>query len=490
MNILLICPREEVSTRSNSAPLGVLSVATYLKENGHNVIFIDRGIKKYNVKKVIADFRPDLVGIAMMSTKAIRDSLSMCKIFKKHNIPVVWGGTLTSLMPNLVLSSGLVDFVVIGEGEITMLELVNALTHKKPFREIDGLAYFENGEIVVNNDRAFADLSELPVIDWRMVDPSKYFLTYFGCKNMMYLYASKGCPNQCTFCMNKQYHRSTYRKRPLAYVLQEIKYLVECCGLEGVFFTDELCCATIAEMHSFCDTIKSSGIHFVWGCQTRITGFSQKDFEYMYDAGCRWIFFGIESGSKDMLSKIKKGIAYDKIVSTVTNCHRAGIVATIGFIIGFPDETEEDLRQSIALAKEMPFAMRAFQHFTPVPGSELFHSLRAENRYGLPPTLIELAKSSPWDNVTKNLSEIPPKELNVVRTYFMMSTYLGKKPHETSKPFGFAIKIIKERFHDMVKGGAGSFIIRFASTVKTFLTFAYYYSCFPKIRKKYGLYQK
>lgn len=490
MNILLICPRPEISTRTDSAPLGILSVATYLKENGHTVKFIDREIYKYDVEKTIAAFCPDIVGIAMMSTKAIPDSLNICRVVRAHNLPVVWGGTLTSLMPELVLKSGLVDFVVIGEGEITMLELVNALEQNTPLHTIDGLAYIENGEIKTNPSRAFADLAALPVIDWTLVNPSKYFRAYFGCKKMIYLYGSKGCPNQCTFCMNKEYHRCTYRKRPVDYVLKEVRYLVEEWGLDGVYFADEFCCINKTQMQDFCDTITNSGIPFVWGCQTRINGFSEDDFKYMYNAGCRWIYFGIESGSKQRLAALKKGIAFDSIVDTVANCHRAGIVAITGFIVGFPDETEDEVRLTINLAKQLPFAMRAFHHFTPVPGSELFYSLQSQGRYSLPATVEDMAKLSPLDEITKNLSAIPAKELNVIRTFFMMSTFLTKKPHETSKPFGFAAKIIREQLHDIARNGGLAAAKSFLSTAKTFLSYLYYYLCFPKIRKKYGLYAK
>ncbi|MEI6577954.1 MAG: radical SAM protein [Eubacteriales bacterium] len=488
MNVLLICPKPEISTRTDSAPLGILSIATYLKEKGHTVKFIDREVYKYDVEKIINDFQPGIVGISMMSTKAIHDALNISRIVKVHNIPVVWGGTLTSLMPHLVLKSGSVDYVVIGEGEITMLDLINAIANKKPLRDVDGLAFIENGEIVTNRVRDFADLSEFPVIDWSMVDPTKYFRAYFSCKKMIYLYGSKGCPGQCTFCMNKEYHRCTYRKRPLEYVTKEIAYLVEFCGLDGVYFADECCCKTKPEMHEFCDYLKNTGLNFVWGCQTRINGFSEDDFRYMFDSGCRWIYFGIESGSKERLIKVKKGIAYDKIVETITNCYRSGIVAISGFIIGFPDETEEELHQTVDLAQKLSFAMRAFHHFTAVPGSELYYSLIAEERYSLPPTLNDMAKLSPLDEVTKNLSSIPIRELNVIRTYFMMSTLLRKKTTKSAKPFGFALKIVKEQLQDMAKGGVIAFFKSFASTAKTFLTYLYYFLCFPKIRKKYGLY--
>jgi len=488
MNVLLICPKPEISTRTDSAPLGILSIATYLKEKGHTVKFIDRETDKYDVEKIVREFKPGIVGIAVMSTKAIPDALHICTMVKGHGIPVVWGGTFTSLIPELVLKSGKVDYVVMGEGEITMLELINAITANTPFRDIDGLAFVENGEIVINKDRSFTDLAEFPVIDWSLVDPAKYFRAYFGCEKMIYLYGSKGCPGQCTFCMNKKYHRCTYRRRPMEYVLREIDYLVKNCGLDGVYFSDENCCGTKTEMLDFCCKIKDSGLDFVWGCQTRINGFSEEDFKVMYDAGCRWIYFGIESGSKERLAKIKKGIAYDKILETVTNCYNAGIVAISGFIIGFPDENEQELRQTIELAKKMPFTMWAFHHFIPVPGSELYYSLIADGKYELPSTLNEMAKISPADEIIKNFSNIPTKELNVIWSYFMISTFARKKTDTSAKPFGFAIKVVREQLSDIAKGGLTAFFVNFALTAKVFLTYLYYYFFFPRIRKKYGLY--
>lgn len=488
MNVLLICPKPQISTRTDSAPLGILSIATYLKEKGHTVRFIDREVYPYDVGKIIGQFKPALIGIAVMSTKAIPDALAISEKARRAKIPVVWGGTFTSLIADLVLKSGKVDFVAIGEGEITTLELIDSLGGGLPLEQVDGLAYVKDGKIVYNKSREFTDLADFPVIDWSLVDARKYFRAYFGCEKMVYLYGSKGCPGQCTFCMNKEYHRCTHRKRPMAYVLNEIKYLVTNCGLDGVYFSDENCCGTRAEMHVFCDSIKSTGLPFVWGCQTRINGFLEEDFQYMYSAGCRWIYFGIESGSKERLATVKKGIAYDKIEQTVVNCHKAGIVAITGFIIGFPDEEEDELRQTIALACSMPFSMRAFHHFIPVPGSEIYARLIEQDRYSPPETLEEMTGMSPADEIIKNFSRIPTRELNVVYTYFMMTSFARKKPNASTKSYGFAIKIVKEQLRDIFKGGLLSSMKNLFKTAKTFMKYLYYYYCFPRIRKKYGLY--
>lgn len=490
MNILLICPKPELSTRSVFVPLGILSIATYLIEKGHNVKFIDRSIYKYDVEKIINDFEPGIVGISLMSTKSIPNAIAISKTVKESGIPVVWGGTLTSSVPGLVLKSGAADYVVMGEGEITLLALIDSITNNTPLSEVDGLAFIENGEVVINKYREFADLAKLPVVDWSLIDPSKYFRSYFACEKMLYLYGSKGCPSQCTFCTNKEYNRSTCRKRPIEYILKEIEYLVNTCGMDGIYFTDEYCCKTPTEMREFCDHLKNSGLNFVWGATTKISGFSEKNFKYMYDAGCRWLFFGIESGSKERLEKIKKGINYDKIVETVTNCYNAGIVPITGFIIGFPDETEEELRQTIDLAQKMPFAMHVINIFIALPGSEIYYQLKAEGRLGLSLKVQDVAKFSPFEQVVQNFSNVPTRDLEVIRAFFELSNFTRRKPSKETKSFVLASKIFKERLRDMTRDGILIFFKNFVSTVYFFLKSVFYALFFPRIRKKYSLYTK
>jgi radical SAM superfamily enzyme YgiQ (UPF0313 family) len=490
MNVLLVCPKPELSTRSVFVPLGILSIATYLIEKGHTVKFIDKSIYKYNILQIIKDFQPGIVGISLMSTKSVPDARAISKTAKELGIPVVWGGTLIFSIPGLVLKSGFVDYVVMGEGEITMLALLEAISNNTPLNEVDGLAFIENGQIVINKYREFADLAEFPVVDWSLIDPSKYFRSFFACEKMLYLYGSKGCPCQCTFCTNKEYNRSTCRIRPIGYLLKEIEYLVNNCGLDGIYFTDEFCCKTRPEMHEFCDHLKSTGLNFVWGATTRISGFSKEDFKYMFDAGCRWLFFGIESGSKERLVKIKKGIDYDIIIETVTNCYNAGIVPITGFIIGFPDETEDEIRQTIMLAQKIRFAMHVINIFIPLPGSEIYNQLKADGRLGLKMELQDVAKFSPFEEVVQNFSKVPTRDLEVIRAFFELSDFTRRKPSNDTKSFVLASKVIKERFRDMARDGAMIFFKNFVSTVCFFLKSVFHALFFPRIRKKYGLYTK
>lgn len=490
MKVLFVCPNPELSTRSIFVPLGILSVATYLNKKGHTVKFIDRSVHNYNIKKIIEDFNPGIVGISIMSTKAIRDAKRISETVKSCHIPVVWGGTLVSASPTFMLSSGCMDYVVVGEGELTMLALIDTLNEGTPLREVKGLAFIENGKAVVNDYREFAHPAELPIIDWSLTNPAKYFRSFFACNKMMYLYGSKGCPGQCTFCTNEEYNRSTCRTRPIENLLTEIEHLVTKHGMDGVYFTDEYVCKTKPEMHVFCDHLRNTGLKFVWGATTKINDFSEEDFKYMYDSGCRWLFFGIESGSKERLKLIKKGIAYDKIVKTVANCHLSGIVPITGYMIGFPDETEDELQQTINLALQLPFAMQVINIFIPLPGSELYKTLKAEGRLTLPKSLDEIAAFTPFEEVVQNLSNVSTRDLKIIRAFFMLSVFSRKKPSGQTTSFVLASKVLKEQFRDMTRDGILMFFVNFSKSVGTFLSLLSYVTFYPRARKKYSLYSR
>lgn len=157
--------------------------------------------------------------------------------------------------------------VSIGEGEATWFDIVRYYDGEiKNIDDIKGIAYKnENGEVVRTQDRGFIDFSEIPPLDWQLIDVPRYFQSSYSCEKMMYLYAAKGCPFSCTFCYNKEFHKCSYRKRSLDFLLEEIKTLVRDYGMDGVYFADELWCTNRNEMHEICDALKSLDLDFVWG---------------------------------------------------------------------------------------------------------------------------------------------------------------------------------------------------------------------------------
>ncbi len=488
MKILFINPSTSGYTRSISVPLGILSIASFLESKGHNVRIYDRTVCKTTIENVVEDFKPQICGISLVSYKSVGDMLICARFLKSKNIPVIVGGPLPSVLAELTLKYDCIDAVSIGEGELTWADLADYYDGKiNDIADIAGLALKnEFGNIFYTPDRAFVDLSLLPPLNWKLIDVPKYFQSSYGCKKMLYLYAAKGCPFSCTFCYNKDFHKSTYRKKPLNVLLEEIKFLVNNYGLDGVYFADEMWCRTRDEMHEVCDALKSLELNFVWGCQTRIGIFEKEDFDYMYSSGCRWIFFGIESGSRIMLERINKKIRYDKIKNTFENCKQANIACIGSFIVGLPDETCEDLKETVSLIKELDTSLINVNFLALIPGSEMYKSLVSSGSYTEASSLEDFAKRDPLSKLEYNYSKIPDKHIKVVRAYFMWKSFTAKDVPGTEK-FGFAKKVIIDALKSVKTGDLLSFILSTLNAGIEFLRIFYYSHFFPAIKRIYNL---
>lgn len=487
MNVLFINPSTSKYTRSISVPLGLLSIASYIESKGHKVKIYDRSVSKLKLDEVISVFNPGLCGISLVSYKSISDVIEIGNQLTKQNIPVVLGGPLPSVLTELTLAYDFVDAVSLGEGEETWAELVEYYNCKTGNLEnIAGLAFKKGNEVIYTKDRPFINLGTLPPLNWSLIEVEKYYQSSYGCKKMLYLYSAKGCPFSCTFCYNKDFHKSCYRKRPLGMLLDEIRYLVTNHGMDGVYFADEMWCRNKEEMHEICDSLKNLRLDFVWGCQTRIGIFDDEDFSYMYNSGCRWIFFGIESGSRRILEQINKRIEYDKIEKTFADCKKANIACIGSFIAGFPDETIEDLKQTVELIKKLDTSLINMNYLALIPGSEIYKRLVTEGKYVEVDSLEKFGKRNPLDKLEYNYSNIPDIDIKVVRAFYMWRSFTASDVPGTKK-FSFAKKVVVDALKSVKTGDFISFIVSTYIAGIEFLKVAYYAHFFSDVIKKYGL---
>ncbi len=489
MNILLINPATVGYSRSVTAPLGLLSIASTLQSKGHKVRLYDRTVEKVKTKKVFEEFKPDLVGISLVSFKSVYDALELSEYAKKFSLPVVWGGPLASEIPETVLKHKCVDLVSIGEGEATWVELAEKYAKAETdFSVVAGIALRNgNGETVLTSQRDFVDLAELPPIDWSLVDVPKYFQSSYECSKMLYLYCAKGCPHNCAFCYNKDFHRCTYRKRPLDMVLDEIKYLVENYGMDGVYFADEMWGRNRTEMRQICDSLRSLNLKFVWGCQTRIGVFTEEDFRYMYDSGCRWVFFGVESGSERILEKMNKRIPFDRIEETFSNCRKAGVIAIASFIVGFPDETVEDVAKTVELIEKLETPLINLNYFALVPGSDIYNKMLEDGRYPKITDLSQLADIRPIERNEYSFTTVPEKDLNVIRSWYMWRSFSAKSISKNTENFSFAKKVATDAIKQLKRSKLKDFTLSMISSAFELFSVIWYAHAYPKIMKKYGM---
>jgi len=490
VKVLLINPKISLDlSRSATCPLGLLSIASFLNAKGHTAVIFDGMVETGSAKKKIRGFNPDVVGISLISPMAGRDALRISRYAKKLNKPVVWGGHFISTFPELALQEGCVDYVVIGEGEITFSELLDALQSGSPAENINGLAYKDGSRVRITGQRAFADLSTFPVIDWSLVKPEKYFQYFFGVKKMIYVYFSKGCPGKCTFCINPTFQRSTHRRRPAEHIIAEIEYLIKHCGIDSVNFADEYWHPGKEEMQRFFDLIEQKQLKFSWGVQTRLGSLDRGDLQKMYNAGCRWILFGIESGCKERNRQIKKGVDLDKAKEIFAACREIGLTTQSSFIIGFPGETEEELKESVRFGLSLnanlcPFSMLFLQ-----PGTEMYNDAVAKGLYKPPETLKAWSKIVWLEKLNVNLSNVPDRELKVIHHYTQWSAFADKGSINNDS-YGIAKKMISDAFIKIFRNGPLYVIPGAIASAKWFFTVLWYAKAYPGIVKKYGLHER
>jgi len=491
MKILLINPSVGFHSRTPVTPLGLLSIATYLKERGYVVRMWDRDVKRIDLQDMLADFQPDVIGISVISAFGLRDAMEMSKTLRMQGLPVVWGGAMPSTEPRMVLQEGCADYVVISEGEMTFHELLTALEKKTPIRDVAGIAYLnEAGEVVRTPERPFADLAELPVIDWSFVDPTRYFQRYIGCQRMIYTYNAKGCPAQCTFCFNQYYHKCRYRKRPNEFVLSEIRELIEKYGADGIYFADEMFGAKRADIRDFCESVQRMNLKFAWGCQTRVGQIAREDLQMMYDAGCRWMFFGVESGNPEILKKIKKGINFNHIEQVFYDCREVGIATVGSFILDFPKETYEQIRDTVHTVLRLNPTVAVVNLLFAFPGTAIYDEVVENGMLSPIKTLAEWSAISLEEKKGKKYSDVPTKDLYVIQSFFNWQSFFHKNALGSGKRFDLAFKAVSETLQHVTSQGIAQGMRVLYSAAKLFFHVFYYRFAFPKILRKYDLHKK
>lgn len=488
MKVLLINPAPEHYTRARCAPLGVLSIGSYLQSKGHTVRILNRAVTSTNIKLELDDFKPDFVGCSLLSVMAVKDSRMISEEAQKKGITVVWGGPYVSSIPEMILELGCVDFISMGEGEATWLELVDTAENGGDVYSVKGLAYKKDGKFIKTADREFLDLSILPPIDYSLIDIQKTFYKNYDYDGIMGMYISKGCNGHCTFCYNKDFFSNCRRTRDVSTFIEEAKLLKEKYGMKAIAFTDELFGYDKATLHKICNALIEAKLDLHWGGMTKIGLFDKEDFQLMYDAGCRWLEFGVESGSMSTLARMKKALNPEMVEKDLMNCKEVGIITLSYFIVGFPGETPEDLKATCELVNKISYTKFVCSYFSPLPGSEIFEKVVSEGKYTPPKSINECMKTKIFYSPKPNLSEVKSLHLKVVRCHILWRSFTKKQFSDNGKiDYSVARKDIIDVLKSLKGHGFKEGVIQFIASGYEFLDIFFYGNFFPGIVKKYGL---
>jgi len=362
-------------------PLGLGYIAASAKMAGYEVRFFDPNVQDITPDQIAQQVdrnKPTLVGLSFMTPQffSARKWSQAIKAVSPET-PLVLGGAHSSVMPSETLNEiPEADFVVIGEGEATTVELLEALVQKQTdLSHIPGLAWRDQGLIRLNSFREpIEDLDSMPFPARSIIDQTLYraqsFLSYS--RKAATIYTSRGCPGRCVFCCSGHALRSRVRERSIQNVMEEIALLRSEYRVDYLLIKDDTFTMRKSRVSEFCRALASEHPGLRWHCMGRVNTVDYDLLAEMKASGLNDIFFGIESGNDEILKRSHKGITTSQVRLAVDSCAKLGIRTYGAFIVGLPGETPETARQTIEFAKSLPLTMAGFSILIPYPGTRVF----------------------------------------------------------------------------------------------------------------------
>ena len=425
MKIALVRPNYE--THIITPPLGLGYISSYLKKFGYEIKFIDGlnlRLKNEEIVKRVKDC--GVVGIGVL-TDYYLETKDLVKKLKEAGKIVILGGVHPSVLPKETLEETGADFLVIGEGEETIVELIKAIEKKKKVDKIKGIAYKQKGKVIINPRRELIkDLNAVGFPDWKSIDPRTYQKAPHGAivKNFPIapIMTSRGCPYECEFCVSPNFWCKKIRFRTPENVIEEIKYLVKNFGVKEIHFEDDNLTLIRKHVEKICKLIIENKLKISWATPNGIRAdkVDEKLFRLMKKAGCYSIVLGIESGNQEILDNIKKREKLEDIENAAKAAKKVGLITQGFFIFGLPGETEETIKNSIRFAKKIRLDRAHFMLLDMLPGSELWEKYKHEFK-------IDYSKRS-YQDVTWYPKTIDPKKLKQWQPKAFRSFFFRPKP--------------------------------------------------------------
>lgn len=365
-------------------PLGFVYIAGSLREAGHEVEVMDAmglSLSMEQIKEKVADFKPDIVGTTAY-TSSIDSALEVLKAVKEveTSIITVIGGVHAHFMYRDVLANNpQVDFVVRGEGEVTLPELVKAIEADSDLRKVDGVIFMRDGKLMKNPDRLFIpDLDSLTPA-WDLLDWTKYTLFVSPGSRVGAIDSSRGCPFTCTFCSQCRFWKETYRERRPENFVNDIEYLRRTYGVDTFLLTDEYATRNRDRWEEILDLLieRDLGVHLLF--ETRVSDIIRDaDIMWKYkEAGAWHIYVGVEATRQQTLNHFRKDIRCEESYQAIKLINDEGMISECSFILGMPDETSEKIKETVKLALHYNADFAHFLMVAPWPYAELYKEVES-----------------------------------------------------------------------------------------------------------------
>lgn len=360
-------------------PLGLGYLSSYLELKGYKAKIIDGLNLSYSIEQIVNQCQgAELVGIHCLSAYFL-EAITLSQQLKKKGIRVAIGGPHATALPELTLSESQADFVIAGEGETPLLELVKSLENNNSLQGIPGILT-HNTQYMVRAP-LIQELDSLPFPDWQQIDPRIYKKAPHGGLIKSFpvapIISSRGCSFECTFCASPYLWGKTIRLRSPENVIEEIEYLTKAFGVKEIHFEDDNLTLNKTHIENICKLILKRKIKINWATPNGIR-VDTLDFELlklMKESGCYFLAFGIESGNQAILDRAKKRTDLKSVEKVTALAKKIGMITQGFFIFGLPGETERTIAETIRYAKKLRLDKAQFLILDLLPGSKLWDEL-------------------------------------------------------------------------------------------------------------------
>ena len=420
-------------TANRELPLGLAYIGAVLEKEGFEVEIFDNYLLNKSIDAIKLEIKrlaPEIVGITCSSNtyqrcvetaKAVKEVLPSCK--------VVVGGPHPSIMPESMLQHPEIDYVVLGEGELAIVELATGITNGKDdaaFAQISSIAYRHNGKIVKTTQKFIDDLDEIPFPARHLMPMHLYDrkIKFLNVSPVDYVNVIRGCPYNCTWCNVKELWGKTCRAFGPRRVVEELDHLVNNFGTKGIYFIGDNFTINKKRTIEICKMMKKYKLDLEWVCDTGVDLISRELLKEMKAAGCQTIWFGVESGSPYILEKINRNISLQQAIHAFKLCKEEEIQTAVSFMLGIPGETAKDMKATFKFARKLDPDWCQFNIFIAYPGCDLYQEILQKGLYDRLEDFLAYVKTEDFNfesllkiqrQFHKNFNKSPKRVLRKIR---------------------------------------------------------------------------
>jgi len=366
-------------------PLGILYVATALKEEGIEVSVLDQAAKNLSVKAAVNWVKhqnPDLLGFSTLSSSGRTAAIIAREVKNENpNLPIVFGNYHATFNAERILKTyPWVDVIVRGEGEETSVEILKCLENKRNLKNVLGITFRNKNRIVSTPDRPLTkNLDSLPFPDRELLDVGYHSIVAglnVAPKKFTTIISSRGCVYRCRFCGCRKFARNLWRRRSVRNIIDELHLLLSE-GYRQFLFVDDNFATNSKRVMELCREIRREKMDIEWICEMRVDNCSYDMLRETVKAGCIMVYYGIESANQRILDYYNKQTTPEQAETAVKTARKAGVDVIVGsFILGAPKETKEEILNTLKFAQKISLDVPQFNILGVFPGTDLWDELQ------------------------------------------------------------------------------------------------------------------